>query len=386
MREVAVIGIGQTKVDEHWDKSLRELAGDAVLSAVQDAGISHVDSLYVGNMMSGSANHQQQLGAYIADWVGLRYAEAFKLETACSSGAAAFRTALIAVSSGAVDSAIAVGVEKMTDSPGAEITAELATAADADWELAQGVSFVALNALIMQRYMYEYGWQKSDFAPFSINAHANAVHNPFARFRKPITEKQYLEAGMVCDPINLMDASAIGDGAAAIVLIPLDKISSDSQRARIKILASAGATDSIAVHDRKDPLWLRAAEISSKKAYSQAGLTPADIDFFELHDAFSIMAALSLEACGFAERGKGPTLGLSGAILPTGKIPIATRGGLKARGHPVGATGMYQLVEVVEQLRHTAQGTQVENAHIGMAQNIGGSGSNIYTHILERLN
>ncbi len=328
MREVAVIGIGQTKVDEHWDKSLRELAGDAVLSAVQDAGISHVDSLYVGNMMSGSANHQQQLGAYIADWVGLRYAEAFKLETACSSGAAAFRTALIAVSSGAVDSAIAVGVEKMTDSPGAEITAELATAADADWELAQGVSFVALNALIMQRYMYEYGWQKSDFAPFSINAHANAVHNPFARFRKPITEKQYLEAGMVCDPINLMDASAIGDGAAAIVLIPLDKISSDSHLARIKILASAGATDSIAVHDRKDPLWLRAAEISSKKAYSQAGLTPADIDFFELHDAFSIMAALSLEACGFAERGKGPTLGLSGAILPTGKIPIATRGGL----------------------------------------------------------
>lgn len=385
MREVAVIGIGQTKVDEHWDKSLRDLAGEAVLFAVQDAGINHIDSLYVGNMMSGSANHQQQLGAYIADWVGLRYAESFKLESACSSGAAAFRSALISVSSGAVDSAIALGVEKMTDSPGAEITAELATAADADWELAQGVSFVALNALIMQRYMFEYGWQKSDFAPFSINAHANAAHNPYARFRKPISEKQYLEAGMVCDPINLMDASAIGDGAAAIVLVPWDKINADSNMARIKIIASAGATDSIAVHDRKDPLWLKAAEISSKKAYAQAGLSPADIDFFELHDAFSIMAALSLEACGFAERGKGPTLGLSGAILPTGRIPIATRGGLKARGHPVGATGMYQLVEVVEQLRHSADGTQVENARIGMAQNIGGSGSNIYTHILERI-
>lgn len=385
MREVAVIGIGQTKVDEHWDKSLRDLAGEAVLSAIQDAGINHIDSLYVGNMMSGSANHQQQLGAYIADWVGLRYAESFKLESACSSGAAAFRSALISVSSGAVDSAIALGVEKMTDSPGAEITAELATAADADWELAQGVSFVALNALIMQRYMFEYGWQKSDFAPFSINAHANAIHNPYARFRKPISEKQYLEAGMVCDPINLMDASAIGDGAAAIVLVPWDKINADSNMARIKIIASAGATDSIAVHDRKDPLWLKAAEISSKKAYAQAGLSPADIDFFELHDAFSIMAALSLEACGFAERGKGPTLGLSGAILPTGRIPIATRGGLKARGHPVGATGMYQLVEVVEQLRHSADGTQVENARIGMAQNIGGSGSNIYTHILERI-
>lgn len=386
MRAVAVIGIGQTKVDEHWEKSLRELAGDAVLAAVQDAGINQIDSLYVGNMMSGSANHQLQLGAYIADWVGMRYAEAMKVESACSSGAAAFRSALLAVSSGAVDSAIAVGVEKMTDSPGAEITAELATAADSDWELAQGVSFVALNALIMRRYMYEYGWEKKDFAPFSINAHANAVHNPYARFQKAITEKQYLDAGMISDPINLMDASAIGDGAAAVVVVPLEKLSLVAPIPLIQVVGSAGATDSIAIHDRKDPLWLRAAEISSKKAYAQAGVGPQDIDVFELHDAFSIMAALSLEASGFAERGRGPTLGLDGQISPSGKIPIATRGGLKARGHPVGATGMYQIVEVIEQLRHTATGTQVENARIGMAQNIGGSGSNIYTHIFKRIN
>jgi len=386
MREVAVIGIGQTKVDEHWDKSLRELAGIAALSAIQDAGLNQVDALYVGNMMSGSANHQQQLGAYIADWVGLRYAESFKLESACSSGSSAFRTALMAVASGSIDSAVAVGVEKMTDSPGSEITAELATAADSDWEVSQGVSFVALNALIMRRYMFEYGWQKSDFAPFSMNAHANAVHNPFARFRKPITEKQYLEAGMVSDPINLMDASAVGDGSAAIVVVPLEKLSFTKSHPIIKIIGSASATDSIAIHDRKDPLWLKAAEISSKKAYAQAGISPKDIDLFELHDAFSIMAALSLEASGFIERGKGPTLGLNGEIRPDGKIPIATRGGLKARGHPVGATGMYQLVEVVQQLRHTAEGSQVEGAKIGMAQNIGGSGSNIVTHILERVN
>ena len=386
MRAVAIIGIGQTKVDEHWDKSLRELTGEAVLAAVQDSGIDQIEALYVGNMMSGSANHQQQLGAYIADWVGLRYAEAAKIESACSSGAAAFRAALLAISSGAIESAVAVGVEKMTDSPGPEITADLATAADADWEQDQGVSFVALNALIMRRYMYEYGWQKNDFSPFSMNAHAHAVHNPFARFRKAITEKQYLEAGMVADPINLMDASAIGDGSAAVVMVPLDKLNMDSPIPIIKVIGSAGATDSIAIHDRKDPLWLKAAEISSKKAYSQAGIGPQDIDVFELHDAFSIMAALSLEASGFAERGKGPTLGLNGSILPSGKIPIATRGGLKARGHPVGATGLYQLVEIVEQLRGTAIGTQVENARIGMAQNIGGSGSNIYTHILERVN
>lgn len=385
MREVAVIGIGQTKIDEHWDKSLRELAGFAVLDAVKDAGLNQVDALYVGNMMSASANHQAQLGAYIADWVGLRYAESFKVESACSSGAAAFRTALLAVASGAIDTAVAVGVEKMTDSPGAEITAELATAADADWEVTQGVSFVALNALIMRRYMYEYGWTKNDFAPFSINAHANGVHNPYARFRKAITEKQYLEAGLVADPINLMDASPVGDGAAAVVMVPLEKIGLSSANPVVKIIGSAASTDSIAVHDRNDPLWLKAAEISSKKAYSQAGIGPGDIDFFELHDAFSIMAALSLEASGFAERGKSPRLGLDGEIRPNGKVPIATRGGLKARGHPVGATGMYQLVEVVQQLRHQADGTQVENARIGMAQNIGGSGSNILTHILQRV-
>jgi len=385
MREVAVIGIGQTKIDEHWDKSLKDLAGYAILDAVKDAGLNQVEALYVGNMMSASANHQAQLGAYIADWVGLRYAESFKLESACSSGAAAFRTGLLAVASGAVDTAVAVGVEKMTDSPGNEITAELATAADSDWEIAQGISFVALNALIMQRYMYEYGWTKNAFAPFSVNAHANGVHNPYARFQKAITEQQYLNAGMINDPINLLDASPIGDGAAAVVMVPLEKLGPSSANPVVKIIASAAATDTIAVHHRKAPLWLKAAEISSKKAYNQAGISPEDIDFFEAHDAFSIMAALSLEASGFAEPGQGPKLALDGAILPTGKIPIATRGGLKARGHPVGATGMYQLVEVVQQLRHQVNGTQIENARIGMAQNIGGSGSNIITHILQRV-
>ncbi|MEN6482502.1 MAG: thiolase domain-containing protein [Anaerolineaceae bacterium] len=380
MREVAIIGIGQTKIDEHWDKSLRELAGDAILAAVKDAGLDQVDSLYVGNMMSGSANKQQQLGAYLADWVGLRYAEAIKLESACSSGAAAFRAALIAVASGAIDTAVAMGVEKMTDSPSSEITAELATAADADWEAVHGVSFVALNALIMRRYLYEYHWKHSDFAPFSINAHANGAHNPFARFQEPITEAQYLKAGMITDPINLMDASPIGDGAAAVVIVPLEMAMGLAKKI-IRVAGSGAATDSIAVHGRKDPLWLKAAELSSKQAYSQAGVSPKEISFFELHDAFSIMAALSLEASGFAERGTGPRLAQEGQITPTGKIPIATRGGLKARGHPVGATGMYQIVEAVQQLRFEAGETQVPNARIGMTQNIGGSGSNIITHI-----
>lgn len=378
MRAVAAIGIGQTKVDENWDKSLKELAGDAIFAAVQDCGIDHIDGVYIGNMMSASANRQQNLGAYITDWIGAKNVSAVRLESACSSGSAAFRAAFLAVASGEIDIALAVGVEKMTDSPSSEITASLATAASADWEADQGLSFVALNALLMQRYIYETGWKHRDFANFSINAHANAMHNPYARFHMPLSEEKFVNAAMICDPINLLDSSPIGDGAAAIILVPAERVSGKI----IRVVGSAAATDTIAVHDRKDPTWLSAAERSSKNAYAQAGISPQEIDFFEYHDAFTIMAALALEACGFAERGKGPQLALDGVIRLDGTLPVATMGGLKARGHPVGATGMYQLVEVIEQLRGTAGENQLDKAHIGMAQNIGGSGSNIVTHIL----
>ncbi len=382
MREVAVVGIGQTPVDEHWEKSLRVLAGEAALAALNDARRESVDGLFVGNMLSSSANHQQHLGALIADWVGLRYTEAVRFEAACGSGGAAFRAGLMAVSSGQMDSVLVVGVEKMTDSPGDEITAALATAADADWEVDQGLSFVAINALVMQRYMYEYGWKHGDFAAFSINAHNNAVHNPNARFHEGLTEVGYSRAPMIADPINLMDASPMGDGAAAVVLLPLEHLNSTAHPL-VTVAGSAAATDSIAVHGRSDPLYLSAAAATARQAYAQAGIAPEDIDLFELHDAFSIMAALSLEACGFAERGQAPRLALEGDIRPSGKIPIATLGGLKARGHPVGATGIYQIVEVTQQLRGEAGETQINHPHYGMAQNIGGSGSNIVTHILK---
>ncbi len=382
MRKVAILGIGQTTVDEHWDKSLRELAGEAIFAALRDAGRETADGLFVGNMMSGMLSKQENLGALIADWVGLRGIEAVKVEAACGSGAAALRMGMMAVSSGEMDSAIVVGVEKMTESLPIETTAALATAADADYESAQGLSFVAINALVMRRYMYEYGWKHADFAPFSINAHVNAVHNPYARLREPITVKEYSQARMVADPINLLDASPIGDGAAALLIVPAGELR-PKERPVITIVGSASSTDSLAVHDRYNPTWLAAAAKSAQKAYKQAGVEPADIDIFELHDAFSIMSVLSLEACGFAERGQGPRLGLEGAILPTGRIPITTMGGLKARGHPVGATGIYQIVEVVEQLLCEAGPNQVPGAKIGMAQNIAGSGAAIITHILQ---
>ncbi len=380
MRKVAILGIGQTKIGEHWEKSLREIGGDAAFAAMQDAGIDKVDALFVGNMLSPIANGQNQLGTFFADWIGLWKQEAVKIEAACGSGAAAFRAALMAVASGDVESALVVGVEKMTDKAGRDVTASLATAADADYEVEQGISFVGINALVMRRYMYEYGWKHEDFASFSINAHANAMHNPYARLHEKISVEKFEKSSMISTPINLLDASPIGDGAAAMVIVPAEKV---QRKPRILVAASAASTDTIAVHSRKDPLFLQAAYESSRRAYEMAGVTPNDIDVFELHDAFSIMAALSLEASGFAERGQGVRLALDNEISIQGRVPVCTRGGLKARGHPVGATGMYQLVEVVQQLRGECGKTQVDGAKIGMAQNIGGSGATILTHILQ---
>ncbi len=381
MRQVAILGIGQTVIDEHWDKSLRDLTVEAALAALQDAGRETAGGVFVGNMMSGIINDQNNLGPLVADWTGLRGGDAVKIDAACGSGAAALRSGLMAVASGELDSALVIGVEKMTDRPMREVTAALATAADADYEVEMGVSFVGLNALIMRRYMYEYGWQHEDFAPFAINAHANALHNPYARLHQKITVEDFEKSVMVATPINLLDASPIGDGAAALYLVPADSLRGGT---RILVAASAAATDTIGGHDRPDMLFLTAAYKSCREAYRQAGVGPEDIDVFELHDAFTIMSALSLEACGFAERGRGVRLGLDGEIGPTGRIPITTRGGLKARGHPVGATGVYQVVEVVQQLRGECGPTQVPDARVGMAQNIGGSGATIITHILKR--
>ena len=379
MRKVAILGIGQTKIGEHWEKSLREIGGDAAFAAMQDAGVEKVDSLFVGNMLSPIVSGQNQLGTFFADWIGLWKQEAVKIEAACGSGAAAFRAALMAVASGDVGSALVVGVEKMSDKAGRDVTASLATAADADYEVDQGISFVGINALVMRRYMHEFGWKHEDFASFSINSHANAMHNPYARLHEKITLEKFEKSSMVATPINLLDASPTGDGAAAMVIVPAEKV---ARQPRVIVSASAAATDTIAVHSRKDPMFLQAAYLSSKRAYEMAGVTPADIDVFELHDAFSIMAALSLEASGFAEKGQGVRLALDNEISIQGRVPVCTRGGLKARGHPVGATGVYQLVEVVQQLRGECGKTQVDDVKIGMAQNIGGSGATILTHIL----
>ncbi len=382
MRDVCIIGIGQTPIGELWDMSLKDLAFQALQAAFEDAGVNDPQALYVGNMLAPRLSRQAHLGAMVADYVGLVGAEAVTIEAACASGGAAFRAGYMAVASGAVDVVAVLGVEKMTDGIGAEIPTALAAAADAEYEGIHGATFVALNALVMQRYMHQYNVMHDAFAPFSINAHQNAMNNPNAMYHRELTLATYQKAPIIAAPINLYDSSPICDGAAAAILVPLEMAKMMPNVQPIRVLASASATDFMSLHSRQEITKLTAGHISAGRAYEMAGLKPDDIDVFEAHDAFSIMAALSLEAAGFAQSGTATQLARDGELGIGGQLPISTMGGLKARGHPVGATGMYEILDLVTQLRGEAGTNQVKNASIGMTQNIGGTGATIVTHIL----
>lgn len=385
MREVAIIGIGQTPIGEHWNDSLRQLATRALHEAVSDSGIDRIpEALYIANMCAPRLSNQAHLGALIADHSGWRGIEAATIEAACASGGMAVQAAVRAIASGMVEVVAVCGVEKMTDDTTSQITSALATAADADYEGAHGASFVALNALIMRRYMHQYNVPHRAFGAFSINAHKNAANNQNAMFRKPISQQIYDRAPMIADPINLYDSSPICDGSAALILAPLE-LAKTLNRPIIRVRASASATDSIGLADRKDILSLAAIRQSAQRAYQQAGLQTSDINLFEVHDAFSIMAAASLEACGFTKPGTAPFHAQDGEFALDGKLPISTMGGLKGRGHPVGATGVYEIADLITQMRGMAGANQIRDAVIGMAQNIGGTGATVVTHILERV-
>lgn len=383
MRNLYLSGIGLTPVGEHWETSLRELALHAILAAQQDAAAQtggdapQPEALFVGNMLAGELSRQEHLGALVADFADLRGLEAVTVEAAGASGGAALRQAILAVGSGQIETALVVGVEKMTDTVGAAMTAATATATDSDWEAAQGATPTALAALLMQRYLHQHQAALQGFAGFSVNAHANARGNANAMFRNALSVEAYLKAGLVSAPVNMFDLAPDGDGAAALIV--------SAAPAAVRIAASAMATDALALHDRADLLRFEAARLSAFKAYDQAGLGPQDIDVFELHDAYTVYSALSLEAAGFADYGQGWRLAANGAISRTGRIPISTFGGLKARGNPGGATGVYQVGEIGLQLRQAAGPNQVEGARWGMAQCLGGAGATAATHILERV-
>ena len=381
MSDVSIIGIGQTKVQESWDTSLRHLAWYAIEEALDDAHTNQIDAIYVGNMMAGQLSHQSHLGALIADFAGLRGAEAMTIEAADASGGAAMRQAVLAVQSGLVKTALVVGVEKMTDQTGNLVTSAMSTGLDADYEAVHGLTNTGVGALLMRRYMHQYGVEVADFAGFSVNAHANGADNPLAMFRNRLRADRFAAAPLVADPVNLFDMAPGGDGSAAVIVARNER-AMDMVPQPVRIVGSAIATDTLALHDRDNVLWLNAVETSVQRALASAALTLDDIDLFELHDSFTVMAALSLEAAGFAAKGEGWQLARDGQIHRDGRIPISTFGGLKARGNPGGATGVYQIVEVARQLRGSAGACQIEGAKVGMAQNVGSNGASAVTHIL----
>ncbi|NOZ00248.1 MAG: thiolase domain-containing protein [Chloroflexi bacterium] len=382
---IVIAGIGQTAVGEHWKTSLRELAHYALEDAIKDAGGLRPQALFVANMLAPNLSKQSHLGALIADFSGFVGIEAVTVEAAGASGGAALRQGYLAVLSGMVDVALVVGVEKFTDVVDAGTETALATTLDSDFEAVQGVTPTSQAALLMRRYMHEFNVPADGLAGFPVTAHANGAGNPNAMFRRAIKAETYARAGMVSEPLNMFDAAPNADGAAAVILTRADLLPPNFPHPLVRISGSASASDLLALHDRPDPLTFPAARRSVETALEKAGLTREQIDFFEYHDAFSIYAALSLEAAGFAERGRGWELARDGVIALNGKLPCATMGGLKARGNPGGATGVYQAVEAAAQLRGGGGANQVAGARYAMIQSLGGPAATAVTHVLERV-
>jgi acetyl-CoA C-acetyltransferase len=380
-QSVFVLGVGMTPVAEHWGISLRELALEAMRAAMADAGGVQPQALYVANALAPILSGQSHLGALLADFAGLDGIEASTVEAAGASGGLAVRQACLALEAGAFETAMVVGVEKVTDRVGSGLDAALSTWSDADYEAVHGLTATSQAALVMRRYLHEHGAPSDALAGFSLTAHRNAVGNANAMFRKAITLEDYARAGMVSDPVNLYDAAPLADGAAAI-LLGRSSVSRIPERASVRVLGTASATARLAIHDQPDPLSLPAAAISAERALQSAGITRDDIGLFELHDSYSIYAALALEAAGFAARGQGWQMARNGTIALEGKLPLTTFGGSKARGEAGGATGAYQVVEVTLQLQDRAGASQVRGARIGMAQCLGGAGASAATTIL----
>ncbi|HJR79218.1 MAG TPA: thiolase domain-containing protein [Anaerolineales bacterium] len=385
MTDVVIAGIGQTEVGEHWDIGLRDLALAAMQEAVRDSGGLKPQALFVGNMLAPNLSNQAHLGVLLADYAGMLGIEAVTVEAAGASGGAALRQSYLAIASGMVDVALVVGVEKFTDKVGPGVDAALASTGDSDFEAVQGMTPTAQAALLMKRYMHEYQVSADGFAGFALTAHANAVDNPCAMFRKAIKPEIYAKAEMVSDPLNMFDMAPHADGAAALVLTRRELLPPNYANRLVRIAGSASASDTLALHDRKDMLFFDTSHLSAGKAMKQAALTLDQIDFFEYHDVFSIYAALQLEAVGFAIRGQGWKLAADGEIGPRGKIPCATLGGMKARGFAGGAAGVYQAVEAVMQLRGEAGANQIPAVKTALIQCLGGPASTAASHILQGL-
>ncbi len=378
MRTVSIVGIGQIPVQKQSIQTLRQMGAEVVRLAMADAEVERVDAVFAGNMLGDELQGQKHVAALIADEAGLSGVEALDVRAATGTGAAALRMAYLAVASGEADLAVAVGVEKMSDGVPTPV---LAKALDAEKEVVFGDTLIGKNAELMRLYMDRYDVPEDGFVNFALNAHTNARNNPYALFKdKIVTREMVLNSRIIHHPLRLFDSSPICDGAAAVVLAPTQEARAYSPHP-VKILGAGVATDRFRVADREDPLFLKASHLSALKAFRLANVHRDDVDFFELHDAFSIMAALILEAVGYARPGEGWRLAHEMRIARDGDIPIATMGGLKARGHPIGATALYQVCEIVLQLTGRAGKNQLPNPEIAMMQSVGGAGTTVITHI-----
>ncbi len=383
MRDVAVIGVGMTKWGELWEKSLRTIFVETALLALDDAGVDRIDSMYVGSMSSGIFVGQEHIASMLADYLGQAPVPSTRVETACASGGLALRLGFMEVASGMSDVVLVSGIEKMTDVNGYEATYALGTAADQEYEGYHGITFPGLYALIARAHMEKYGTTREQLALVAVKNHLNGSKNPLAQYPFKITVDSVLNSVMVADPLRILDCSPITDGAAAVILCPIET-ARKMNKPVVKIIGSGHATDSIALSSRKDITWLEATYQAGKRAYAMANKKPKDIDILEVHDCFTIAEICVIEALGIVEKGKGGEAAENEITYLEGKIPVNTSGGLKAKGHPVGATGVAQVIEIVKQLQGQAGKRQVKDSRIGMAQNMGGSGGSTVVHIFER--
>ncbi|RKY82975.1 thiolase domain-containing protein, partial [candidate division KSB1 bacterium] len=347
---------------------------------IDNAGVDHIDSMYIGAMSSGLFVNQEHIGSLMADYLGVTPIPSTRVESACASGGIAFRQAFIEIASGMSDIVLAGGVEKMTD--GADATFALASAADQEYEVYHGITFPGLYALIARAHMHKYGTTREQLAMVAVKNHENGSRNKNAQFPMKISVENVLNSTMVADPLRLLDCSPVSDGAAAVILCSMD-VAKNFKGVPVKVIGSGQGTDSIALHSRKDITTLNAVVTSAKKAYEMADKKPEDIDVVEVHDCFTIAEICCTEDIGLFEKGKGGKAVEEGLTQLDGKIPVNTSGGLKSKGHPVGATGIAQIVEIYEQLTGNAGERQVKEAKIGLAQNMGGSGGSSVVHILE---
>ena len=388
MRDVAVIGVGITKFGELWDKSFRQLIAEAGSQAIIDSGISgtEIDALYVGSMSAGRFVGQEHVGALVADASGLSlmHIPSIRVESACASGGLAFRQGYFSVASGMNDIVVIGGIEKMTDVVGTEASNILATGLDQEWEAFFGATFPGIYAMIATRHMHDFGTTREQLAQVAVKNHANGALNPYAQFKREMKLESILNAPMVASPLGMLDCSPVSDGAATLILCAAEKAKKYIDKP-VKIIGSGQASDTLPLHGRNDICTFESTTYAARMAYKRANIEPSKIDVAEVHDCFTIAEILAIEDLGFVKKGDGGKAIDNKITTLDGKIPVNPSGGLKAKGHPVGATGVAQIAEIVLQLRGDADKRQVKNAKIGLTHNVGAGGASCVVNILEAM-